>query len=295
MFAMAYRAHVDYFIYPNEPAGLDRRLSAELPEMMHRNAFLLGRLIGYGLVHTAPIPLFHNRMQQTRRDDHGLYDWPLAGRLDRWLESCSYPNIGITGIRDFEHFETVMHAGQSLYWHIGIHMVSLLLVIGSCFRNKEKGLIGCDEQGRPIDARRLFDRLLLKNMVRMAFAGYYHGFVGSAYDDELPFDLDRLANRMIEEMGVDNHMEEILRRYDQLHMSDDCFEAFLLEYGFSSSEVRASRRGQRDIVVHTGPHLGGFNEGISLVELIEAAAASSATFIVGRYRTELRHKDWLKG
>ena len=294
-FAMAYRAHGDYFTYPNEPAGPDRNLCAGLPEIIYRNGFLLGHLAGSGLVHTAPIPLFHNRMQHTRRDDHGLYDWPLAGRLDRWLESCSYPNIGVTGIRDFEHFETLMHAGQSLYWHIGIHMVSLLLVIGSCFRNREKGLTGCDEQGRPIDARCLFDRLLLKDMVHKTFAGYYHGFVGSAYDDELPFDLERLAGRMIEEMGVDNHMEEILRRHDQQHMSDDSFEAFLLEHSFSCSEVRAARRGQQDIVVHTGPHLGGFNEGITLVELIEAAAASSATFIVGRYRKGLRHKDWTKG
>ena len=294
-FVMAYRAHGDYFTYPNEPVGHDRRLAAGLPEIMGRNGFLLGRLMGYGLVHTAPIPLFHNRMQQTRRDDHGLYDWPLAGRLDRWLESCSYPNIGVTGIRDFEHFETLLHTSQSLYWHIGTHMVSLLLVIGSCFRNREKGLAGCDEQGRPIDARRLFDRLMLKDMVRNAFEGYYHGFVGSDYDDELPFDLDRLAGRMIEEMGVDNHMEESLRRHDQQQMSDDHFAAFLLEHGFSSNDVRAARRGQRDIVVHTGPHLGGFNEGISLVELIEAAAAGSATCIVGRYRKELRHKDWSKG
>jgi len=287
-FAMAYRAHGDYFSYPNEPAGHATRLFAELPEMMHRNAFLLGRLMGYGLVHTAPIPLFHNRMQQTRRDDHGLYDWPLAGRLDRWLESCSYPNIGVTGIRDFEHLETFLHASQSLYWYIGTHMVSLLFVIGSCFRNREKGLAGCDEQGRAIDARRLFDSHMLKDMVRKAFEGYYHGFVGSGYEDELPFDLERLAGRMIEEMGVDNHMEEILRRHDQQLMSDDHFAAFLLEHGFSSNDVRAARRGQRDIVVHTGPHLGGFNEGISLVELIEAAAAGSATCIVGRYRKELR-------
>jgi hypothetical protein len=294
-FAMAYRANGDYFTYPNEPAGPDRNLAAGLPGIIYRNAFLLGHLTGCGLVHTAPIPLFHNRMQQTRRDDHGLYDWPLAGRLDRWLDSCSYPNIGATGIRDFEHFETHLHAGRSLYWHIGIQMVSLLLVIGSCFRNREKGLAGWDEQGRPIDARCLFDRPMLQNMLRMAFAGYYQGFVGSVYDDELPFDLERLAGRMIEEMGVDTHMEEVLRRHDQQQMSDDHFAAFLLEHGFTSNDVSAARRGQRDIVVRTGPHLGGFNEGISLVELIEAAAAISATCIVERYRKELRRKDWLKG
>jgi len=287
-FVMAYRAHEDYFNYPNEPIGHDRPLAAEFSEMMHRNAFLLGRLMRYGLVHTAPIPLFHNRIQQARRDDHGLYDWPLAGRLDRWLESCSYPNIGTTGVRDFEHLEILRQAGRSLYWHVGAHMVSLLLVIGSIFRNREKGLAGFDEQGRPVDARRLFDHRLVKDMVCSVFVGYYHGFVGSDYEGELPFDPGRLAGRMIEEMGVDNHMEEVLRRHDQQQMSDDDFAAFLRTQGFLGRDVRAARRGRQDIVLHTGPHLGGFNEGISLIELIEAAAASSATCIVGRYRKELR-------
>jgi hypothetical protein len=286
-FVMTYRAPGDYFTYPNESVVYDRP-AIGLSETMRRNAFLLGRLMGYGLVHTAPIPLFHNRMQQTRRDDHGLYDWPLAGRLDRWLESCSYPNIGVTGIRDFEHFEILRHAGQTLYWHVGSHMVSLLLVIGSIFRNREKGLAGFDEQGRPVDARRLFDHHMVKEMVCTVFVAYYQGFVGADFDDALPFDPERLANRMIEEMGVDNHMEEILRRDDQRHMSDDSFAAFLHTHGFSSREVRTARRGRHDIVIHTGPHLGGFNQGISLIELIEAAAASSATCIVGRYRKEMR-------
>jgi hypothetical protein len=289
--AMAYRAHGDYFTYPNEPAGPGRNLVAGLPEIIYRNAFLLGHLTGCGLVHTAPIPLFHNRMQQTRRDDHGLYDWSLAGRLDRWLDSCSYPNIGATGIRDFEHFETLPSAGRSLYWYIGIHMVSLLLVIGSCFRNREQGLAGWDERNHPVDARCLFDRPLLQDMVRKTFAAYYQGFVGSDYDDELPFDLKRLTVRMIEEMGVDTYMEEVLRRHDQLQMSAACFEDFLLEHGFSKSDILAAQPGQHDIVVHTGPHLGGFNEGISLVELIEAAAAASATCIVGRYRKERCTED----
>ena len=287
MFVMVYRAHGDYFTYPNDPVVHDRP-TVDLLEIMRRNAFLLGRLMGYGLVHTAPIPLFHNRMQQTRRDDHGLYDWPLAGRLDRWLESCAYPNIGVAGIRDFEHLEILRQSDKTLYWHVGSHMVSLLLLIGSIFRNRDNGLAGLDEQGRPVDARRLFDRPMVKEMVYTVFTGYYQGFVNAEFDEKLPFDPERLATRMIEEMGVDNHMEEILRRDDQRHMSDDVFAAFLRAYGFSSREMVTARRGRQDVVVHTGPHLGGFNQGISLTELIEAAAASSATCIVGRYRRDLR-------
>jgi len=33
-----------------------------------------------GIAHTALIPLFHNRVQQRRRNDHGAYLWEHAGR-----------------------------------------------------------------------------------------------------------------------------------------------------------------------------------------------------------------------
>ena len=283
IFAIAFRAHREYFSYPNEPDENEALLSGNLPALMHRNAFLLGRLMSYGLVHTAPIPLFHNRIQQGRRDDQGLYDWPQAGRLDRWLESCSYPNIGCTGTRDFEHFETVASSRRTPYWHIGTHILSLLLVVGSCFRNRQKDLSGSDREGGPVDARGLFDPALLQAMVRGAFEGYFHGFVGKEYDDEYPFNLERLTARMVEEMGVDTHMEEILRSHDQERMSDDLFAECLRGHGLSKKEILAHQRGKEDIVLFTGPHLGGFNEGISLMELIEATASISAVCIVGKF------------
>ena len=44
-----------------------------------------------------PIPLFHNRTQRLRRDDQGRYQWFRAGRLDQWLDSCAFPNLGLSG------------------------------------------------------------------------------------------------------------------------------------------------------------------------------------------------------
>ena len=45
-------------------------------------------------------------------------------------------------------------------------------------------------------------------------------------------------------------------------------------------------KGQRDIVLMTGPHLGGFNQPISLPELIDFAAAGAARCVAGRFCLE---------
>ena len=97
--AIAFVAHRDYFIYPND-GDAD---SGEVREILGRNAYLMGRLTARGIIHDAPIPLFHNRTQRMRRDDQGRYQWFRAGRLDRWLDSCAFPNLGRSGLRDFEH------------------------------------------------------------------------------------------------------------------------------------------------------------------------------------------------
>jgi hypothetical protein len=102
-YAIAFVAHKDYFTYPND-TSIEKRLTHQgFEQILSNNAGLLGRLCARGIIHTAPIPLFHNRVQSGRRRDQGLYEWFRAGRLDRWLHSCSYPNMGPTGLRDFEH------------------------------------------------------------------------------------------------------------------------------------------------------------------------------------------------
>jgi len=282
--AIAFAAHSEYFAYANDPHQY--RHFSELKEVMIRNSWLLGHLASQGNIHTAPIPLFHNRVQSHRREDNGLYDWPLGGRLDQWLASCQHPNFGLSGIRDFEHFQATSTSGEKLYWNLGAHILSLLLVSASYFRNQEKKLQGLTPDGKPVDARYLFDESLLMELIGDTLASYYNGFVGHDYAGEMPFDQKNLASRMIKELGVDRHMEEVLRQVDQQQMSDREFRLFLTERGFSTKEAATIPKGEQDIVLHTGPHLGGFNEGISIPELITATAAMAATCVLGRYACE---------
>jgi len=281
--AMAYVARADYFRYPNEhgpDGGLGGR---ELLAVLGQNALLFGRLSARGIVHTAPIPLFHNRVQRERRSDEGLYDWRRMGRLDQWLASTRFPNFGPSGLRDFEHF--VSHAGPTgpLFKCMGDHLLGLLLVTGSYFRFKEPARVGLGPDGRPADARELFDAALLAEALTTIYGAYYEGFTGRAPSGAPPFDRDGLAARLIEEMGVDRHMVEMLRVADQEGMSDAAFVEFLTRRGMPRQEAAAIQRGVADVAIPTGPHLGEFNGRISAPELIEFTACAAASCVAGRY------------
>lgn len=277
--AIAFVAHRNYYVYPNSQRvdGLSAR------EMLARNAFLLGWLTANGMIHDAPIPLFHNRTQRMRRDDQGRYQWFRSGRLDQWLDSCAFPNFGLSGLRDFEHLETCCAGGQHLYRHIGSHLLSLLLVAGSHFRSRDTSRVGLDAHGEPVDTRDLFDSGLLKSMIVDIFSGYFSGFSETPPAAPPPVNLDRLTARMIEEMGVDRHMTELLRRVDQNHMTDGAFLEFLRQRGYAEDRLDRMKRGEKDILISSGPHLGDFNRQICLPELIEAVAAMSAVCIAGRF------------
>lgn len=282
-YAVAFLAHRDYFTYPNDsPAGMVLT-PREFKEIICRNAWLLGRLSAIGILHSAPIPLFHNRVQTNRRRDMGLYEWFRAGRLDRWLASCTYPNIGVTGIRDYEHLMVSKGSNRLLYRSIGTHILSLLLIAGSYFRNKNPEKVGIDAFGSPIDARALFDRQVFKEIIMGVFNSYYRGFVREEPRGTLPIDVDRLTDRMIDEMGVDRHMEEILRVADQRNMSSESFRNFLRERCYSADEADKFTQGAEDITIYSGPHLGGFNQPISLPEMIESVETVSALCIAGRF------------
>ncbi len=281
--AIGYRAHPEYFAYPNvwkEGGGQSR---ARFREVMFRNAHLFGQLTSMGMIHRAPVPLFHNRVQGLRRQDRGLYEWHRGGRLDRWLQSCAYPNFGPTGIRDFEHMISLRGPAADLYQDIGSQLLGLFLVVGSYFRNKDPRRVGLDRNGSPVDARDLFERDLFQDLIQGIFLHYHRGFAGKSTPGEVPFDWETLAARMIEEMGVDRHMEEVLRVVDQDGMDEKTFRHFLRRRGYSEEEVLKSRKGDKDITLLTGPHLGGFNQGISLPELTETLASMSALCVLARY------------
>jgi hypothetical protein len=191
--AICYRAHGDYFTYLSDPA----LTAAQIGDGFRRCAGDLAALAKAGIIHTSLIPLFHNREQVNTRSDRGIYIWwaKLAGRLDRWRESCSYPNLRLSGIADFEHME--IHdslPAEDLQHHMGDHLFSLALVLGSYFRGKSD-----------------FDQQILSAALRNCFATYY----GKLTDTSSPLDehieWGRLAFRMSEEMAGDRYMKAILR------------------------------------------------------------------------------------
>jgi hypothetical protein len=289
--AVAFLAHRDYFKYPNHPAEAVAADNGErFGEILLRNAWLLGRLCAQGIVHQAPIPLFHNRVQAHRREDRGLYEWFRGGRLDRWLSSCDYPNLGPTGIRDFEHFISVKGPDGSLATHIGNHLLSLLLLSGSYFRNRKPELVGCLPDGRPVDVRHLFDPERLRTLVAGSLSAYFEGFTGASPAQPLPVDIETLCTRMVEEMGVDRHMTETLRAADQAAMSEAVFRGFLLDRGLLQEGSSGPVKGSSDIVVHSGPHLGAFNRPISLPEIITAVGKMTAFCMAVKFRSAHRHQ-----
>ncbi len=282
-YAISFMAHKDYFGYPNDHRNAWRLSEEKFREVILQNAYLLGKLASLGILHNSPIPLFHNRVQSNRRDDDGIYQWCRGGRLDAWLASCRYPNFGLSGIRDFEHFEPFNGERQKMYRTAGSCLLSFALVTGSYFRHKDPKRIGLNEKGRPVDVKDFFDRTLLKDMMKHTFLQYYQGFVGEAFKGDIPVDFDLLTDRMIDEMGVDRHMAEILRVADQKAMTAPEYKAFLLQRGYDQEKIARMKQGEQDITLLTGPHLGGFNDRISLPELIRFIETTSALCISGKY------------
>jgi len=282
--AIAFTVHRDYFVYPNDHRPQARLGYERFHRILERAAILFGELAAGGIVHTAPIPLFHNRVQRRRRDDGGLYEWDRAGRLDRWLQSSRFPNFGPTGLRDFEHLTSLgTRAGRRLYRHIGNQLLSLILVAGSYFRHKAPDSVGLAKDGTPLDVRHLFDRAQFSQLVQTVFNAYHTGFSKGEPQVEMQAEIEALVPALIDQMGVDRHMREILRREDQCRMTTTDFEAYLSQYPVPSGEAAEFEKGQVDIEIHTGPHLGEFNGPISVPELTAFLRSASAAIVAGRF------------
>ncbi|HKJ98695.1 MAG TPA: SidJ-related pseudokinase [Desulfotignum sp.] len=268
-----------YYEYPNDP-GCPHPMSWTR-KVFIKNARILGQMTVKGIVHTALIPLFHNRVQQRRRNDQGAYLWEHAGRLDQWLDSCQYPNFARSGPRDFEHLERIDN-GAGLRHYIGEHLLSFILVIGSFFRNKAPDRRGMTPDVTPEDTRDLFDRTAFESMIADVSGNYFKGLCKRDLPHELLQTIPRLTCALIQTMGYDEHMMEVLRIQDQNRMTKEQYQRFLHQRGVKT----VPPKGQTDIPLSTGPHLGGFNQSISVPELIEylfrfSALAVSHCFLNG--------------
>ena len=282
-YGICFTVNKNYFYYINGH-NADSGLSlSEFSKSLYENAWLLGKLASLGIIHTSPIPLFHNRVSKKRRVDGGLYEWPRGGRLDKWLESSKYPNFGLTGIRDFEHFAGINDLKKGVYFYVGTHILSLVLVAGSYFRFKQHTDTDCTDRNNIYDVRYLFEKRVIKKMILELFLNYYNGFTDKIFEGIIPLDLDWFADRLISEMGCDNYMKEIFRIVDQTEMTQKEFSNFLFQRGMNPIEINQITKGREEIVLMSGPHLGGFNQKISIPELTDFISAVSALCISGRY------------
>ena len=289
--AICFIAHETYFHYPNEPKFFENG-KVSLLDIFGRNAWLLGKLTSKGIIHTALIPLFHNRAQQSRRQDQGRYNWEQGGRLDQWLESSKYPNFATSGLRDFEHMISIPET-KELRHFIGEHILSFILVAGSFFRNKAPGQSGLDSNGAPLDMRCLFDSTLFSDLITIIIHQYYLGVTGFHLKKIDPLLKNGLIQKLVQAMGVDLHMEETLRIQDQENMSEDEFNIFLKAKGIEHDKIKFMVKAKEDIILQTGPHLGGFNQAISVPELIDFLFCLSSLCISDCYLMENGLKAYL--
>nr|WP_320191983.1 SidJ-related pseudokinase [uncultured Desulfobacter sp.] len=249
-----------YYEYPNLKCADWEQIKLSF----FKSALALGRLSSQGIFHTALIPLFHNRVQQERRNDNGRYLWEHAGRLDQWLDSSRFPNFAASGLRDFEHI-ACQAKPLDLEHYTGEYLLSFILVAGACFRNKAPHRRGTDDTRPYVDTRDLFCPDQFESLLTGVCEHYFKGLTKSETFDPAPFNIPALIENLIEKMGIDEHMQESLRVQDQLAMDDDQFKQFLTNRGVTVIPVK----GKKEITLFTGPHLGEFNQSISVPELIE--------------------------
>ena len=94
-----------------------------------------------------------------------------------------------------------------------------------------------------------------------------------------------LVADLIEKMGRDEHMEERFRIQDQEQLDPAAFNRFLQDRGVETPEQYT--KGEDEIVLNTGPHLGGFNQAISVPGLIEFLFCVSGLIVSERYLNTL--------
>lgn len=197
-YAIGYTACPDYFTYINDPDIS----SEDMMKGISNSARDLAHLTREGLIHTSLIPLFHKK----RDEQFGgiAYCWhrKIAGRLERWLESCRYPNLRLSGIADFEHISLFNQISpEILQIHIGEHLFSMSLLISSYFKHKAS-----------------FDQESMKSIIRSSFEDYYCTLTGMPSELDEIIDWDMLVQRMNEEMKLDGCPDDDETDPDRQHL-----------------------------------------------------------------------------
>ena len=129
----------------------------------------------------------------------------------------------------------------------------ILLYVGSYCRNTERENAGLNKKGEPADARDLFDAKWLEELVVEIISLYYQVLAREDRPD-FTFDSKHFVRRMIDELGVDRCMDEILTKREQERMITGDFEKCLENRGYSAEEIKEAVKGKEDIHFPNGPH-----------------------------------------
>jgi len=185
--AIGYIAGREYFAYVNEPQ--------HSIQVMRRSLLVcardLARLTGMGLIHASLMPLYHRRGDGSEEDDGYCWQRKVAGRLEKWLESCRYPNLRLSGLADYEHLEVHQDIQpQRLQSHIGRHLFSLSLLLASYLKNSGQ-----------------LEENTLKSILEECFIQYYSTLARDPPGLDEAVDWDLLAGQMVEEMGSNKYSD----------------------------------------------------------------------------------------
>lgn len=185
--AIGYIAGREYFAYVNEPQ--------HSIQVMRRSLLVcardLARLTGMGLIHASLMPLYHRRGDGSEEDDGYCWQRKVAGRLEKWLESCLYPNLRLSGLADYEHLEVHQDIQpQRLQSHIGRHLFSLSLLLASYLKNSGQ-----------------LEENTLKSILEECFIQYYSTLARDPPGLDEAVDWDLMAGQMVEEMGSNKYSD----------------------------------------------------------------------------------------
>jgi hypothetical protein len=275
----------EYFDYANSPP-LDSSGRERLTEVLSRGSYLLAVLLSRGIIHCDVIPLFHRNLRQPPTS----FRWWLGGRICRWQAFCRYPNIGRTGIRDFEHLISWKNdpapEGYSgpgaIYKLIGAHILSLLLLAGSALRGTGDENFASAADGRTsADFRSRFDPSFLRQLLRNVLESYYRGLTGL----ECPFwrsiDCNRLAATLRDVMGRDLRMWSRFRKEDQVTVRIDEFRNILRAGGYAAEINTCVEKGRHDLYLIDGPHLEEGPREEMPAEIRRAVEVAAAICVMG--------------
>ncbi len=190
-YAVGYFPSDSYLVYLNDKKLWER----EFHEAALVNVHDLAHLASYGIAHSDPISLYHNKKTQRK---YNILVPGGPGRVDKWLCASEYPNMRLSGIADFEHLSE-LDTIDGVYNAICNELFAWVLVIAGYYRIKYQS---------EKDSKELFQNAV-QSLLREGFNLYYSIFTGrSSSELDRYIDWEEVAAEMTDYMMIDRWMHD---------------------------------------------------------------------------------------